>query len=97
MQKLTGLDEMFLSVDAAGTTTGAMGGLVIYGRPPTARAARAEAMVERIEERLPQLPFLRRRLARTPLHLDHARWVDAKNFDVSAHVRTVRLAGKGSD
>ena len=97
MQKLTGLDEMFLSVDDAGTTTGVMGGLVIYERPPTARAARAEAMVERIEERLAQLPFLRWRLARTPLHLDHARWVDAKDFNVSAHVRTVRLPAKASD
>jgi hypothetical protein len=73
MQKLSGLDEMFLSVDDGGSTSGAMGGLVIYERPTTARAARADAMVERIEERLEHLPFLRWRLARTPLHLDHAR------------------------
>jgi diacylglycerol O-acyltransferase len=97
MQKLTGLDEMFLSVDEAGSTNGVMGGLVVYERPTTPGAARAEAMVERIENRLDQLPFLRWKLARTPLGLDHFRWVDAGPVDVAAHVRTVRLAGRGTD
>jgi diacylglycerol O-acyltransferase / wax synthase len=97
MQKLTGLDEMFLSVDDAGSTNGAMGGLVIYERPSSTTAARAEAMVERIEERLEQLPFLRWKLARTPLGLDHARWVDAGKLDVADHVRTLWLAGRGTD
>jgi WS/DGAT/MGAT family acyltransferase len=97
MQKLTGLDEMFLSVDEGGTTNGAMGGLVVYERPTTPGAAGAEAMVERIEDRIEQLPFLRWKLARTPLRLDHHRWVDAGPVDVADHVRTVRLAGKGTD
>jgi diacylglycerol O-acyltransferase / wax synthase len=97
MQKLSGLDEMFLSVDSAGTTTGVMGGLVIYERPSTPGAARAEAMVARIEERIEHLPFLRWKLARTPLHLDHARWIDTKQIEVADHVRTVRLEGRGTD
>jgi diacylglycerol O-acyltransferase / wax synthase len=97
MQKLTGLDEMFLSVDEAGTTNGVMGGLVIYERPTTPGAAGAEAMVERIEDRLEHLPFLRWKLARTPLGLDHFRWVEAGRVEIADHVRTIRLPGKGDD
>lgn len=97
MQKLTGLDEMFLSVDDAGTTNGVMGGLVIYERPANRKAARAAAMVERIEERIEQLPFLRWKLARVPFGLDHARWVDLGNVEVGEHVRTVRLSDPGDD
>jgi WS/DGAT/MGAT family acyltransferase len=97
MQKLTGLDEMFLSVDEASTTTGVMGGLVIYERPADRAAARAEAMVKRIEERIEHLPFLRWKLARVPLGLDHARWADAGSVEVADHVRTVRLIKPGTD
>ena len=97
MQKLTGLDEMFLSVDAAGTTNGVMGGLVIYKRPRSPHAAREEAMVERIQTRFGQLPFMGWKLARTPLGLDHHRWVDAGPVDVADHVRTIQLPGKGTD
>ena len=97
MQKLTGLDEMFLSVDDAGTTNGAMGGLVIYERPSNRTAARAAALVERVEERIEHLPFLRWKLARVPFGLDHARWVDLGRVDVADHVRTVRLIKPGND
>lgn len=97
MQKLTGLDEMFLSVDDAGTTNGVMGGLVIYGKPANRTAARAGAMVERIEERIEHLPFLRWKLARVPFGLDHARWVDLGRIEVSDHVRSVRLIKPGDD
>jgi len=97
MQKLTGLDEMFLSVDAAGTTNGVMGGLVIYKRPRSPHAAREEAMVERIQTRFGQVPFMGWKLARTPLGLDHHRWVDAGPVDVADHVRTIQLPGKGTD
>ena len=97
MQKLTGLDEMFLSIDAAGTTNGVMGGLVIYKRPRSPHAAREEAMVERIQTRFGQVPFMGWKLARTPLGLDHHRWVDAGPVDVADHVRTIQLPGKGTD
>ena len=97
MQKLTGLDEMFLSVDDAGTTNGVMGGLVIYSKPANRTAARAGAMVERIEDRIEQLPFLRWKLARVPFGLDHARWIDLGRIDVSEHVRSVRLIKPGDD
>ena len=97
MQKLTGLDEMFLSVDDAGTTNGVMGGLVIYAKPANRTAARAGAVVERIEERIEQLPFLRWRLARVPFGLDHARWVDLGKIQVADHVRSLRLIKPGDD
>jgi WS/DGAT/MGAT family acyltransferase len=97
MQKLTGLDEMFLSIDDAGTTNSVMGGLVIFERPSDRRAARAEVMVERLEERIEHLPFLRWHLARVPLGLDHGRWADAGRVEVAEHVRTVRLIKPGTD
>jgi WS/DGAT/MGAT family acyltransferase len=88
---------MFLSVDAAGTANGAMGGLVVFERPSSRTAARAAAMVERISERIEHLPFLRWRLARVPLGLDHARWVDTGSIEVADHVRTVNLIKPGTD
>ena len=97
MQKLTGLDEMFLSVDAARTTNGAMGGLVVFERPETPDAAREAAITARIEERIDRLPFLRWTLAKVPFGLDHPRWVDTGSVDVADHVRTVTVAAPGGD
>lgn len=99
MQQLTGLDEMFLSVDTT-TTTGVMGGLVVYEAPDGSTdpgAGGAAALTARITERLDQLPFLRRRLVKVPLGLDHAYWQDGVDVDVPAHVHVRELPAPGSD
>jgi WS/DGAT/MGAT family acyltransferase len=95
MHKLSGLDEMFLSVDT-GTTTGVMGGLVIYDRPAGSDAGSAAAMVERVTERLNHLPPLRWQLTKVPFGIDHAYWREAETVDVPAHVRTRHLAAPGT-
>lgn len=95
MQRLTGLDEMFLSVDAAGTTSGVMGGLVVYRTPLDAHAGRVPAMVQRIQERLDYLPPFSWRLSKAPLGLDHASWQQV-DVDVAEHVHSVTLPSPGT-
>ncbi|HEX3334452.1 MAG TPA: wax ester/triacylglycerol synthase family O-acyltransferase [Acidimicrobiales bacterium] len=48
-----------------------------------------------IETRLRDLPPFRRRLVRVPLGLDHPRWVDDPDFDLSNHVHHAALPSPG--
>ncbi|MFP5346690.1 MAG: wax ester/triacylglycerol synthase domain-containing protein [Actinomycetes bacterium] len=96
MQQLTGLDEMFLGVDTS-TTTGLLGGLLIYQRPEDHEAGRAAAMRARIAERRVQIPPLRRRLATVPLRLDHAYWAEVDRIALEEHVLALTLPPPGND
>ncbi|WP_137120106.1 wax ester/triacylglycerol synthase family O-acyltransferase [Segeticoccus rhizosphaerae] len=95
MQQLTAMDGMFFSVDTA-TSTGVMGGLMIYDAFDDPAAGRAERMIERITERLDQIPPFRRVRAKVPLGLDKEYWAETE-VDVAAHVRTITLAEGGTD
>ena len=92
MQQLTGLDELYLSLDT-GPTNGHVGGLALF---PARSEPRDELafLRQRIEERLPKLPPLRWRLKQVPMRIDHQYWVDGP-VDIRDHVGRVRLARPG--
>jgi WS/DGAT/MGAT family acyltransferase len=97
LQQLTSLDAQFLALESA-RQTGHVGGLAILD-PSTApggtlTCADIQAL---LEERLPLLPPLRRKLAEVPLGLDYPYWIDDEDFDLDFHVREIALPSPGTD
>lgn len=94
MQRVSGLDEFFMSLDSD-KTTGHIAGVGFFkgkkGFDPT------EFIRNRIMERLPSLPLLKWRLEATPLALDSRHWVTIDHLDLDRHVHTVTLPAPGTD
>ena len=94
MQQLTGLDEMFLSLDT-GRTTGHVAGIAYFDKPAEKRDELA-FLRERVAERLTRLPVLRWRLKSVPLEMDGRYWVDGP-VDIKEQVIGIRLPKPGTD
>ncbi len=94
MQKLLGLDEMYLSLDT-GRTTGHAAGIAVFEPHEESRDELA-FLRERVKERLLKLPLLRWRLRNVPLSLDNRYWVDGE-VDLNRHVRRIRLPKPGTE
>lgn len=92
MQKLSGIDEMFLALDTD-RTIGHVAGIGLFTAPARRMGGpdRVEFVRSRIAERLPTLPPLRWKLESTPLGLDSRRWVEVDHVDLDVHVRGVRM------
>ena len=96
MQQLSGMDGMFLSVDTP-TSTGVMGGLIIYQAPSDPNAGSLQRMRLRIEERLDAIPPFRWVLTGVPLAINNAYWTEVDDVDVAAHLHEITLAAPGSN
>ncbi len=92
MQKLSGIDEMFLGLDTA-YTVGHIAGIGLFTEPKGRgrRPDRVEFVRSRIAERLPSLPPLRWKLEGTPLGMDSRTWVEVEHVDLDVHIRGVRM------
>ena len=96
MQKVTGLDEMFLAYDTP-TTTGNMGAFSILQEvADDPSAGKADYMRAKIASRLDYLPLFRWRLQPMPV-LGTRYWMEVDRVDLDYHVRTVRLPSPGTD
>lgn len=98
MQRVTGLDEMYLSLDT-GRTVGHIAGIALFDAPREAVApgARLAFLRRRIGERLPALPLLRWRLRTVPLWIDQRRWAEVSAVDLDLHVHQWLLPEPGGD
>src|SRR4051794_18888661 len=97
MRQLTSLDAQFLALENV-RQTGHVGSLAILD-PSTAPGGSfgCREVTRLLEERAPQLPPLRWRLAEVPLGLDHPYWVEEAEIDLGYHVREMALASPGTD
>lgn len=95
MEQLTGLDAAFLALETP-TTTGHVGGVSILDPSTAPERLDLARITEVIEERLPLVPVLRRKLQNVPLGLDQPYWVDDPHFDIEYHVRELALPRPGS-
>ncbi len=93
MQQLTGLDEMFLSLDT-GRTTGHVAGIAFFG-PPAQPRDELKFVRERVADRLSRLPVLRWRLKSVPLQMDGRYWVDGP-VDLQEQIVGIRLPKPGT-
>jgi hypothetical protein len=96
MRQLTSLDAQFLALETA-RQTGHVSGLAILD-PSTTPSGKLElADIERLmNERLPLLPPLRRRLAEVPFNLDFPYWIEDADFDLDFHLRELALTQPGT-
>jgi diacylglycerol O-acyltransferase / wax synthase len=92
MQRLSGLDSMFLSLESA-TNLFQVGAIAVLdpstappGSPPP-----HEGLRRVIEQRLHILPALRQRVLSVPGGLDHPRWVEDEALDLDHHVIRAEL------
>ena len=91
-KSLTGLDALFLYLEAAGTPMH-VASLMRLARPRGQRRF-AEHLREHLMQRLAPLSMLRWVLEEAPMGLDHPHWRDAGELDWQVHLRIVRL-GRG--
>ena len=95
MQQLSGVDAAFLHLET-GSTFGHVGALVLLETSTLAGRLTFDAVRTVVEQRLPLLPPLRRRLVEVPLGVDRPYWVDDPGFDLDFHVREVALPSPGT-
>lgn len=97
MQQLTGMDQLFLGLDATGTTNCTVGALTVFQAPEPGAPVPDEAfMRERLAERIKHIPPFHMVRVRTPLGIDHDYLAEAEHVDIAAHVSTIRLAKPGT-
>ena len=95
MQQLSGVDAAFLHLET-GSTFGHVGALVLLETSTPAGPLTFDAVRTVVEQRLPLLPPLRRRLVEVPLGVDRPYWADDPDFDLDFHVREVGLPSPGT-
>ncbi|HEX4161490.1 MAG TPA: wax ester/triacylglycerol synthase family O-acyltransferase [Acidimicrobiales bacterium] len=94
MQRMTGIDPMFIYSDTPETPMEIAYACVFD--PSSAPDGYAfERVRVLLEERIPTLPSFRRRLMAVPLGLDHPRWVDDPDFDLANHLHRTALPAPG--
>ena len=93
MQRLTGLDAGFLSME---TPTSAMhvAGLAIYD-PSDQPDWTIDEIKEMVRSRLHVAPPFRRRLVEVPLGLHHPVWIEDPDFDLDWHIRHIAVPSPG--
>jgi len=96
IQQLTGLDASFLALETA-NTTGHVGGVCILDPSQAPEPLTLARLTDVLEERLPLVPVLRRKLKNVPFGLDQPYWVDDADFDIEYHIREIALPRPGSD
>lgn len=94
MQRMTGIDPMFIYSDTPETPMEIAYACVFD--PKTAPDGYSfDGVRALLDERLPTLTSFRRRLVPVPLGLDHPRWVDDPEFDLSNHLHRAALPAPG--
>ena len=91
MQHLSSLDAIFLEAETPSTPMNVLGTLVLDVRGRSDLGY--ESILQRFEERLPQLAPFRKRLVEAPFGLDQPTWMEVSDLDVRDHVMRLRAAG----
>jgi diacylglycerol O-acyltransferase len=96
MQRMTGIDPMFIYSDTPETPM-EIAYACLFDPSALSGGYSFERVTAVLQTRIPTLQPFRRRLMAVPLGLDHPRWVDDPDFDLSNHLRRVALPAPGGD
>jgi WS/DGAT/MGAT family acyltransferase len=92
MTALTALDSAFLRMEDADTALHIASIAVLDGPPPP-----YDQVIELITAKLPELRRFRQVVHEAPLLLGRPKWVDADDFEVTAHVHRIALPSPGDE
>ena len=94
MDRLSALDASFLYGETPESPMH-VAGLAIFEPPPSGSDVFA-VFRDHLKSRLHLVPFFERKLALTPIQLDHPVWVHDDNLDLDYHFRHVSLPKPGT-
>lgn len=94
MQRMTGIDPMFVYSDTPQTPM-EIAYACVFDPASAAEGYCFDDVVAVLESRMPGLTPFRRRLVTVPFGLDHPRWVDDPEFDLSNHLHRVAAPAPG--
>ncbi len=97
MQQVTGMDGVFLGMDASGASSGVIGGLFVYEPCADPEAAGLTRLRARLQERLAVIPPLRWVRAGLPVGVNNSYWTEADEVDVAAHTRELTIPAPGGE
>jgi len=94
MQRLTGLESLFLNLESARWPMHGAGIAIVD--PSTAPEGFGYETLRRVlEERLHLVPLLRRRIVEVPFGLDQPVWIEDPDFDLGYHLHRVGVPAPG--
>jgi uncharacterized protein YihD (DUF1040 family) len=94
--RMSGIDPMFIYSETP-LTPMEVSYTCIFD-PSTAPSGYSfDAVRDLLAQRIPTLPPFRRRLMEVPLGLDHPRWVDDPEFDLTNHLHRTALPTPGGE
>jgi WS/DGAT/MGAT family acyltransferase len=96
MKALSGLDGLFLYAETSTMPMNVVG-TIILDAANAAVPCSYERILRLVEDRLPRMEPLRRRLARVAFDFEHPVWVEDPEVRVDQHLRRVRAPAPGSD
>jgi WS/DGAT/MGAT family acyltransferase len=96
MQRLTGLDAAFLSLETPTAHMQIMG-IAVVDPTTSAHGFSCEHVREVLEARLHLIPPFRRRLVEVPLGLHTPLWIEDPDFDLDYHLRRAALPAPGGE
>ncbi len=96
MQRMTGIDPMFIYSDTPETPM-EIAYACVFDPSTSEGGYEFERVADVLRTRIPTLEPFRRRLMAVPLGLDHPRWVDDPEFDLANHLHRVALPAPGGD
>jgi len=94
MQRLTGLDAVFLYMETP-TNHMHVASTGIFDPSTVPEGYDFEKVKDLVRDRLPLLPPFRRRLVTIPFELHHPLWIEDPDFDLDYHVRRAALPAPG--
>ena len=95
MQRMTGIDPMFIYSDTPETPMEIAYACIFD--PALPRRVHLRTGRRRLRTEDPHAPPFRRRLMPVPLGLDHPRWVDDPDFELTNHLHRIALPAPGGD
>jgi WS/DGAT/MGAT family acyltransferase len=96
MQRMTGIDPMFIYSDTPDTPM-EIAYVCVFDPSALPGGYSFDRVTAVLETRIPTMQPFRRRLMPVPFGLDHPRWVDDPHFDLVNHLHRVALPAPGGD
>ncbi len=94
MERLTGLDSAFASLESPTTHLHILG-VLVFDPPEVGAGPDFDRVRDLVASRVPLVPPFRKRMVEVPFGLQHPTLVDDPEFDIDYHIRRVSVPGPG--